>query len=203
MKSGMISNNSTESCASRLFKVKKAVPGTFHRVLQIYYFKLFATSDFYQIISDQANLYAEQNFQSNPDDKSSSSWTPVTATEIQHFLVVYFLIRIVQKLQIQQDWSIDPILQTSVFNQIMTRNRFQKILQFLNFIDNSNYDVTDPGCDKFFKARDIVEFLVASKPCTSSLKTFQQMKNFYFTKGGYHLSNILCGDCIAQPIKQI
>ena len=84
MKSGMISNNSTESCALRPFKVKKAVPGTFHKVLQIYYFKLFATSDFYQIISDQANLYAEQNFQSNPDDKSSSSWTPVTATEIQH-----------------------------------------------------------------------------------------------------------------------
>ena len=46
------------------------------------YFKLFASSNFYQMISDQTNLYAEQYFQSNRDDKSSSSWTPTTATEI-------------------------------------------------------------------------------------------------------------------------
>ena len=39
-------------------------------------FKLFATSDLYQMISDQTNLYAEQHFQSNPDDKISSSLTP-------------------------------------------------------------------------------------------------------------------------------
>ena len=61
------------------------------------YFKLFATSDFYQMISDQANLYAEQHFQLNPHDKSGSSWTPSTATEIRHFLAVYFLTGIVQK----------------------------------------------------------------------------------------------------------
>ena len=61
------------------------------------YFKLFATSDFYQMISDQTNLYAEQLFQSNPDGKSGSSWTPTTATEIQHFLALYFLTGIVQK----------------------------------------------------------------------------------------------------------
>ena len=42
----------------------------------------------------------------------------------------------------------------------MSRNRFQKILQFLHFADNSNYDATDPGRDKLFKVRDIVEFLV-------------------------------------------
>ena len=39
----------------------------------------------------------------------------------------------------------------------MTRNRFQKVLQFA---DNSNYDATYPGRDKLFKVRDIVEFLV-------------------------------------------
>ena len=124
------------------------------------YFKLFASSDFYQTISDQTNLYAEQHFQSNPDDKSSSSWTPTTATEIRHFLVLYFLTGIVQKPQIRQYWSTDPYLQTSVFNQVMTRNRYQKILQFLHFADNSSYDATDSGRDKLFKVRDIIEFLV-------------------------------------------
>ena len=66
------------------------------------YFKLFASSNFYQMISDQTNLYAEQYFQSNRDDESSSSWTPTTATEIRHFLALYFLKGIVQKNQIRQ-----------------------------------------------------------------------------------------------------
>ena len=115
------------------------------------YFKLFATSDFYQMISDQTNLYAEQHFQSNPDDKSRSSWAPTTATEIRHFLALYFLTRIVQKPQIRQYWSTDPLLQALVSNHVMTRNRFQKILQFLHFADNSHYDAANPGRDKLFK----------------------------------------------------
>ena len=86
--------------------------------------------------SDQTNLYAEQHFQSNPDDKSSRFLTPTTATEIQHFLTLYFLSGIVQKPKIRQYWSTDSLLQTLVFNQVMTKNRFQKILQFLYFADN-------------------------------------------------------------------
>ena len=67
----------------------------------------------------------------------------------------------------------------------MTRNRFQKILQFLHFTDTSNYYATDPGRDKLFKVRDIVEFLA------DRFKTmYVASENFYFTKGGYHLNNI-------------
>ena len=86
--------------------------------------------------SDQTNLYAEQHFQSNPDDKRSRFLTPTTTTEIQHFLMLYFLSGIVQKPKIRQYWSTDSLLQTSVFNHVMTKNRFQKILQFLYFADN-------------------------------------------------------------------
>ena len=123
------------------------------------YFKLFATSDFHLMISDQKNLYVEQ-YQLNSDDKSSSSWTPTTATENGHFLALHFLTEIVQKSLIRQYWSTGPLLQTSVFYQVITRSRFEKILQFLNFADNSKYDTTDLGRDKLFKVRDILDFLV-------------------------------------------
>ena len=73
------------------------------------YFKLFATSDFHLMISDQKNLYVEQ-YQLNSDDKSSSSWTPTTATETGHFLALHFLTEIVQKSQIGQYWSTDPLI---------------------------------------------------------------------------------------------
>ena len=98
-------------------------------------------------------------------------------------LELYFLTGIVQKPQIQQYWRTDPLLKTSVFNQVMIRNSFQKILQFLQFTDNSNYDATEPGHDKLFNV--IVEFLV------DHFKTvYIPSENFYFTKGGYHLNNI-------------
>ena len=59
----------------------------------------------------------------------------------------------------------------------MIRNSFQKILQFLQFTDNSNYDATEPGHEKLFKV--IVEFLV------DHFKTvYIPSENFYFTKGG-------------------
>ena len=111
------------------------------------------------MISDQKNLYVEQ-YQLNSDDKSSSSWTPTTATENGHFLALHFLTEIVQKSLIRQYWSTGPLLQTSVFYQVITRSRFEKILQFLNFADNSKYDATDLGRDKLFKVRDILDFLV-------------------------------------------
>ena len=53
------------------------------------------------MISDQTNLYAEQHFQSNLDDKSSSSWTLTTATKIRHFLALYILTGIFQNDQKQ------------------------------------------------------------------------------------------------------
>ena len=82
------------------------------------YFKLFATSDFYQMISDQTNLYSEQHFQSNPDDKSSSPWTPSTATGIRlgfpkfdstgvqiHFFRLQFPVKLWQKAGSRRSWS--------------------------------------------------------------------------------------------------
>ena len=59
-----------------------------------------------------------------------------------------------------QYWSTDPLLQTSVFNHIMSRNRIQMILQFIiHFADNSLYDPKDPNRDCLYKVHPIVEFL--------------------------------------------
>ena len=43
---------------------------------------------------------------------------------------------------------------------MMSRNRFQTILEFLHFNDNSNYDPNDPNRDRLFKVRPLVENLV-------------------------------------------
>ena len=124
------------------------------------YFRLFATSDFYQLISDQTKLYPEQHFQAHPDDTSRNLWTPTTATVIRYFSTLHLLPEIIQKHQMLQYRSTDALLQTKVFDKIMPRNRFQIILQFLHVADDSNYDATNPSTDKSFKVRAVAGLLV-------------------------------------------
>ena len=121
---------------------------------------LFVADEFFQLISGQTNLYAEQYIEANPENPTSKTWSPATPNEIKLFLALYLLTGIVQKPQIKQFWSTDPLLQTALFNQVMARNRFTEILKFLHFVDNSNYNANDPNRDKLYKVRGVVEFLV-------------------------------------------
>lgn len=105
-------------------------------------------------------MYPEEHFQAYPDDTSRILWAPTTATEIRRFAALHLLTKIIQKRQVLQYWGTDALLQTKVFNQIMLRNRFQKILQFLHVADDYNHDATDPSTDKSFKVRAVAEFLV-------------------------------------------
>ena len=42
----------------------------------------------------------------------------------------------------------------------MSRNRYQSILEFLDFNDNMFYDAADPDQDCLFKVRPLIEHLV-------------------------------------------
>ena len=124
------------------------------------FLRLFLTDDFFQLISGETNLYAEQYIEANPENPTSKTWSPTTPNEIKFFLVLYLLTGIVQKPQIKQFWSTNPHLQSALFNQVMAQNRFTEILKFLHFVDNSNYNANDPNRNILYKVWGIVEFLV-------------------------------------------
>ena len=52
------------------------------------------------------------------------------------------------------------MLVTPIFNNIMSRNRYQSILEFLHFNDNTFFDVADPDWDRLSKVRPLIEHLV-------------------------------------------
>ena len=54
-------------------------------------------------------------------------------------------------------WSTNPLIKTPMFNEIMSRNRFQ---DFLHFNDNFNYNPNDPNRDRLYKVRLLIEYLV-------------------------------------------
>ena len=58
-------------------------------------------------------------------------------------------------------WSTNPIIRTPFFNEALARNRFQSILEFLHFNENSVYQPNDPQGDRLYKIRPVVEDLVS------------------------------------------
>ena len=67
---------------------------------------------------------------------------------------------IVHKPAIHMYWSKDPLFCTPIYNAVMSRNRFQLLLKFLHFNDNSHMPASaDPSPDKLFKLRPLLDNL--------------------------------------------
>ena len=122
---------------------------------------LFLTDKFFELISNQTNLYTEQYITSHPDERCfscSQLWVPTSPVDMKKFLSLYLLTEIIQKPSLLQYWSTDSL--TDLFNHIICRNHFRMILQFIHFADNSLYDPKDPNRDRLYKVHPIVEFMV-------------------------------------------
>ena len=74
-------------------------------------------------------------------------WKEVTVEEMKQFLALYLLTGIIKKPEVGQYWSTSSVIKTPYFNDIMSRNRFQSILEFFHFNGNSQYDVNNPNRD--------------------------------------------------------
>lgn len=128
------------------------------------YLSLFLTDEFYDLLVVQTNLYAAQFKRDNPNlppNSRATAWIETTRNEMKKFLALALLMGIVRKPEVSDYWSTNPLLKGSIFNNVMPRNRFQSILQFLHFAGNSNYDATDPNHDRLYKVRPVIEYLVS------------------------------------------
>ena len=77
-----------------------------------YFASLFFTNGFFEIKSDQINLYAEKYISNHPDQRCysrSQLWVPVSLDDIRKFLALYLLTGIIQKPSLLQYWSTDPL----------------------------------------------------------------------------------------------
>ena len=84
----------------------------------------------------------------------------MTVEKMRKFLALQLLTEIIRKPDISQYCSTDLLLVTPLFNNIMSRNRYQSILEFLHFNDNTFFDVTDPDWDRLLNVRPLIEHLV-------------------------------------------
>ena len=103
------------------------------------FFELFFTEDLYALIVHQTNLYAQQ---------------------FKTFLGLTLLMGIVKKNELRSYWSTDPIHHMPVFSAAMTRARYEVIMRFMHFNDNSlSRPRGDPEHDRLHKIRPLINHL--------------------------------------------
>jgi hypothetical protein len=123
-------------------------------------FLLFFDEEVIAVIVAETNKYAEQYIQKCTLKPRSRvrKWEPVRGEEIYVALGLMKLMGIVQKPTIKSYFSKDPFLETPIFYQTMTQDRFELTTKFLHFTDNSTRD-TYTGPPKLLKIQPILESL--------------------------------------------
>ena len=113
------------------------------------------SSEVYDEILTQSNLYADQQRNSKQD---TSPWNPITKEELVAFIGVIIAMGVVQLTSADDYWSTDPILTHPWFRSVFTRFRFRQIFRYLHVADNSKaLQRSDPNFDKLRKIRFLID----------------------------------------------
>ncbi|CAF1289214.1 unnamed protein product [Adineta ricciae] len=117
------------------------------------FFKIVFDQELIQVIADKTN-----QFQVDSADKHSSphqaKWYSTNLEEIYLFLATFMLMAHIKKFRIKDYWSVDPLIATPIFSDIMPRDRFLLLLKYLHFTD-----LTQPKGDRLYKIKFVVQHL--------------------------------------------
>ncbi|GBP05742.1 PiggyBac transposable element-derived protein 4 [Eumeta japonica] len=95
--------------------------------------------------------------QTKPGSRSHS-WKPTNKTEIKQFLGLVLFMGVVKLPKLAYYWSKDKILGQTFPATVMSRNRFELLLQYLHFSDNLSVDRND----RIAKIRPLIDALNAT-----------------------------------------
>jgi len=126
------------------------------------YVELYLTDAIINTIVVETNRFANNFLQELGDDIDNfylRHWEDVTHNEMKTFIGLLLLMGVIYKPSIRMYWSLDTIYSTPIFSQVMKRDRFELIMKFLHFNDNSTYDATDENRDRLHKVRPLIDGL--------------------------------------------
>ena len=113
------------------------------------FFSKFFTEEVLQLLAEQTNLYAQQN--------KTRHWEGTTADEIKAFLGLLIAMGTHGLPTFRMFWSTDPLFRVQPVADIMTRQRFMKLVGNLHINDNSAaVPRGDPAYDRLHKIRPLL-----------------------------------------------
>lgn len=109
------------------------------------FYTLLVDDHLFQIIAEETNLFATQSREDNVYKPCSRShlWHPTDMYEIKRFFGLILFMGLVKLPSISDYWSTDDMMAQTFPRTVMTRNRFELLLQYLHFADNDNINPND------------------------------------------------------------
>uniref|UniRef100_A0A6I8SZJ6 Uncharacterized protein n=1 Tax=Xenopus tropicalis TaxID=8364 RepID=A0A6I8SZJ6_XENTR len=126
------------------------------------FFNLYITEAILQDMVRYTNLYAEQYLASNalPGFSRAQAWYPTNINEIKRFLALTLAMGLVERNSLASYWDTNTVLSIPLFSAVMARNRYQILLRFLHFNDNTTAVApNEPGYDRLYKLRPLIDSL--------------------------------------------
>ena len=120
------------------------------------YFHLFIEEEFFELVATETNRYAQQlqDFVGQVD----RHWELTTAAEIKAFFGLNILMGVNRLPSYKMYWSTNSFLGNAGFKSVMTARRFEKLVQYLHMVDNTQYIPRgQPGYDRLFKIRPLLD----------------------------------------------
>lgn len=128
--------------------LKTAYPGNFYSLL--------IPDEAFELIAEQTNLFAIQSIPSVRKPSSRShAWKPTDKYEIKRFFGLILYMGLVRLPKLSYYWSKDKILGQNFPSTVMSRNRFEILLQYLHFNDNQSAN----KADRIAKIRPIIDMV--------------------------------------------
>ena len=89
-------------------------------------------------ISEQTNLFFEQENRRGFPEKIDTTWKATCNEEIYIFVATIMLMSHVKKPRISDYWSTNEFIATPIFTKLLSRNWIWQIWMYLHFNDNNN-----------------------------------------------------------------
>ncbi|KAJ8932841.1 hypothetical protein NQ314_014400 [Rhamnusium bicolor] len=118
-------------------------------------FESFFTNDFTQKIVDETNRYHDYTITESeiPNASRHNQWKNTDLNEFFVFLGLSLLMPLVYIQRLNDYWSKDLIIETPMFHQVISRDRYLSLLSKMHFCDNTNVNAND----RLFKIRLVID----------------------------------------------
>lgn len=137
------------------------IPDLFANCSEYECFQVFFGEEITSVIISETNKFykyvLERKERLRPHSRLNQ-WKDIDAKELHRFFALNFLMARVKKLQIQEYWSTNTLIETPAFKKTMSRDQFLGILSMIHFSDND----LPRGDDTLRKIRKIVNHIRAT-----------------------------------------
>ena len=142
-----------------------------------FFFNLIFSDELIDLIVRETNRYARQKLAGN--NTRLAKWNDATRQEVKAYLGICIVMGINNLPRLAMYWSSDPLIGNTGIQNIMTKNRFEELSQYLHFSNSETEPQRDEeNFDRLYKVRSLLSGVLEN-----SQKAYEPSKNISIDEG--------------------